>query len=329
MKPIGGNGALPKYTESDLIGMTRNWEKKLGEGGYGSVYKGYIRRPPQSSDAYASLKEVFPGAFDDDGAEKPGEDGEQGLIPVAVKMCKGEIAMEGREQLLTEIMVMTKVQHPHVLALYGVCIMDNAMAMVAEFVPNGDVSEMLEKVESGEATFDFATRMRIAVGCADALAFVHEKNYIHRDFKAPNVLLGKGLTPKVADFGLVRLIEEHADAVETRVAGARGYIDPAYFESGLLTKHCDTYAFGIFAIELFSGKLFHDDGFDEARNTVSNEDLEDYSAMMHTSMAGQWAPQQVQALAAVLRSCLVDDWDDRALMAQVHMGLQKVKDFKA
>ncbi|GJP75199.1 hypothetical protein CLOP_g5672 [Closterium sp. NIES-67] len=106
---------------------------------------------------------------------------------------------------------------------------------------------------TGEVHFPWRDRMRVAVGCAEALAAIHAHKFIHRDFKSANVLLREDLTPVVADFGVARTIEDWKTHVTTDVVGSAGYIDPVYFQNGQLSQKSDTYAFGIFLLELISG----------------------------------------------------------------------------
>ncbi|CAI7805456.1 unnamed protein product, partial [Closterium sp. NIES-54] len=218
-KPLGGDGAPPMYTKAELSAATDNFKHKLGEGGFGAVYKGFLK-VESGAEAAESLGVDLSAVSD-------------GEIPVAVKMCAAKV-LSAREQLMTEMMVMGKLRHPNILRLLGACISDDSMAMIYEFIPCGDVHELLEDARAGKEEFKFEDRMKVAMGCAEALSFIHGQEYVHRDFKAPNVLLAEGLSPRVADFGLARIVENWKDHVTTRVMGSRGYIDPEYFESGVV-----------------------------------------------------------------------------------------------
>ncbi|CAI5474667.1 unnamed protein product [Closterium sp. Yama58-4] len=108
------------------------------------------------------------------------------------------------------------------------------------------------QTRSGAEPFPWKDRLRIARGSLEGLAAIHREGFIYRDFKAANVLLTKTLVPKVADFGLAKACQDRTH-VTTRVAGSWGYMDPDYFERGILSTHCDTYAFGVFLLELLTG----------------------------------------------------------------------------
>ncbi|CAI7881314.1 unnamed protein product, partial [Closterium sp. NIES-54] len=156
MKPVGPDGALPHYTREELTAATSNWTQKIGEGGFGTVYKGYLRSDGSSriggiSSSSSNGKSgsvgnsVGAGGGGEGGAGGEGGEGGEVLVPVAVKMCTSGIKDSGREQLMTEVMVMTAVQHPYILRLLGVATLGETLAMVSEFVPNGDVDLLLER----------------------------------------------------------------------------------------------------------------------------------------------------------------------------------------
>ncbi|GJP41065.1 hypothetical protein CLOM_g705 [Closterium sp. NIES-68] len=153
-----------------------------------------------------------------------------------------------------EVAAMSAVNHPNILRLHGKAMdPSQGLILVYEFIPRGDIKIFLTRVRQGEVHFPWRDRMRVAVGCAEALAAIHAHKFIHRDFKSANVLLREDLTPVVADFGVARTIEDWKTHVTTDVVGSAGYIDPVYFQNGQLSQKSDTYAFGIFLLELISG----------------------------------------------------------------------------
>ncbi|CAI5504342.1 unnamed protein product, partial [Closterium sp. Naga37s-1] len=155
MRAVGAEGALPRYSQEELRRATGDWRTKLGEGGFGAVYKGMLLLGGGEGDG---------GGDEEDEEEEDEEEGEEGVeegldesevvevdgkrfLPVAVKTCHIEEDQDsgGREQLMTEIMVMTALRHPNVLRLLGMAMWGQTISMVSEFVPGGDVSQRLEK----------------------------------------------------------------------------------------------------------------------------------------------------------------------------------------
>ncbi|CAI7862771.1 unnamed protein product, partial [Closterium sp. NIES-53] len=131
-----------------------------------------------------------------------------------------------------EVAAMTAMQHPKILQLLGYVGDSPSPVLVYEFIPRGDCTEMLKLSARGEVAFPWRARLVVALGCAEALAAIHDANFVHRDFKASNVLLREDLTPVLADFGLAKSVTDWATHVSTRVMGSMGYMDPIYFQTG-------------------------------------------------------------------------------------------------
>ncbi|CAI5479606.1 unnamed protein product [Closterium sp. Yama58-4] len=203
----------------------------IGEGGFGKVYRGRM---------------VLPQAADG-GATRERE--------LAVKVTNGKQFTERDLQCFeAEVVAMSAMNHPNILRLEGVAMdMEQRPILVYELIPGGDVRKLLQRVRRNEARFSWRDRVKVALGCAKALAIIHENRFIHRDFKSSNVLLREDFTAVLADFGLARTIEDWKTHVSTAPVGSLGYIDPNYFQTGQLSQQSDTYAFGVFLLELIFG----------------------------------------------------------------------------
>jgi serine/threonine protein kinase len=211
------------YSYNVLKTATKNFHmaSKLGEGGFGAVYKG-----------------VLP-----DGTE------------VAVKQLSIS-SRQGQEEFLNEVMLITGVQHRNLVKLRGCCLKGDERLLVYEFLANRSLHQALFD-ETHAMKLNWPTRLKILVGTARGLAYLHEgcqTRIIHRDIKASNILLDKDLNPKIADFGLARLFQDSQSHVSTRVAGTVGYLAPEYAMRGQLTEKADVFSFGIVALELVSGR---------------------------------------------------------------------------
>ncbi|CAM6059844.1 unnamed protein product [Sphagnum tenellum] len=211
------------YSYSVLKTATKNFQaaSKLGEGGFGAVYKG-----------------VLP-----DGTE------------VAVKQLSVS-SRQGQEEFLNEVMLITGVQHRNLVKLRGCCLKGDERLLVYEFLENRSLHQALFDETNG-LKLNWPIRLKILVGTARGLAYLHEgcqTRIIHRDIKASNILLDKDLNPKIADFGLARLFQDSQSHISTRVAGTVGYLAPEYAMRGQLTEKADVFSFGIVALELVSGR---------------------------------------------------------------------------
>ncbi|XP_027071476.1 serine/threonine-protein kinase PCRK1-like [Coffea eugenioides] len=224
---------LQVFTVAELKAATKNFSRstKLGEGGFGCVYRGVIK----SSDD--PLKRV----------------------DVAVKQL-GSRGMQGHKEWITEVNVLGVVEHPNLVRLIGYCAEDDERGiqrlLIYEFMPNGSVEDHLS-VKS-EAPLSWAMRLKIAQDAARGLAYLHEEmefQIIFRDFKASNILLDEDWNAKLSDFGLARLgPSEGLTHVSTAVVGTMGYAAPEYIQTGRLTSKSDVWSYGVFLYELITGR---------------------------------------------------------------------------
>ncbi|CAA7056722.1 unnamed protein product [Microthlaspi erraticum] len=218
------NVKIYKYREIRQATDDFNAENKIGEGGFGSVYKGHLK---------------------------------DGKV-AAIKILSAE-SRQGVREFLTEINVISKIQHDNLVKLYGCCVEGNHRILVYNYLENNSLDKTLLAggyTRSG-IQFDWSTRANICVGVAKGLAFLHEEvrpHIIHRDIKASNILLDKYLSPKISDFGLARLMPPNLTHVSTRVAGTIGYLAPEYAVRGQLTRKADIYSFGVLLMEIVSGR---------------------------------------------------------------------------
>ncbi|KAB2623557.1 leucine-rich repeat receptor-like serine/threonine-protein kinase [Pyrus ussuriensis x Pyrus communis] len=213
-----------KFTFKQLKAATTNFDKanKIGEGGFGSVYKGILA------------------------------DGTM----IAVKQLSSK-SKQGNREFVNEIGMISALQHPHLVSLYGYCIEGNQLLLVYEYIENNSVAHALFGAGESHLKLDWPTRHKICIGIARGLAHLHEESrlkVVHRDIKATNVLLDKNLNPKISDFGLAKLDEEDNTHISTRIAGTFGYMAPEYAMRGYLTDKADVYSFGILVLEIVSGR---------------------------------------------------------------------------
>ncbi|KAB2616053.1 LRR receptor-like serine/threonine-protein kinase [Pyrus ussuriensis x Pyrus communis] len=223
-----------KFTFTQLKDATTNFDQsnKIGEGGFGTVYKICINY----------LSQIHGILVD-------------GTL-IAVKQLSSK-SKQGNREFVNEIGMISALQHPHLVNLYGCCIDGNQLYLVYEHMENNSVSHALFGAEESQLKLDWPTRHNICVGIAKGLAYLHEESslkVIHRDIKATNVLLDTHLNPKISDFGLAKLAEEDKTHISTRAAGTFGYMTPEYALRGHLTDKADVYSFGIVVLEIISGK---------------------------------------------------------------------------
>ncbi|CAJ1957649.1 unnamed protein product, partial [Sphenostylis stenocarpa] len=175
---------------------------------------------------------------------------------IAVKQLSSK-SKQGNREFINEIGMISALQHPNLVKLYGCCIEGNQLLLVYEYMENNSLARALFGKEHERMQLDWPRRMKICVGIAKGLAYLHEESrlkIVHRDIKATNVLLDKHLNAKISDFGLAKLDEEENTHISTRIAGTIGYMAPEYAMRGYLTDKADVYSFGVVALEIVSGK---------------------------------------------------------------------------
>ncbi|KAI3769364.1 hypothetical protein L6452_00465 [Arctium lappa] len=212
------------FSLRQIKSATHNFDSanKIGEGGFGPVYKGVLS----------------------DGSE------------IAVKQLSAR-SKQGNREFVTEIGMISALQHPNLVKLYGCCIEGKELLLVYEYLENNSLARALFGREDQKLNLDWPTRKKICMGIARGLAYLHEESrlkIVHRDIKATNVLLDRDLNAKISDFGLAKLDEEENTHISTRIAGTIGYMAPEYAMRGYLTDKADVYSFGVVALEIVSGK---------------------------------------------------------------------------
>ncbi|KAK7334956.1 hypothetical protein VNO80_26725 [Phaseolus coccineus] len=212
------------YSHKELRNATDDFceANKIGEGGFGSVYKGQLK------------------------------DGKVAAIKVLAADSR-----QGVKEFLTEINVISEIEHENLVKLYGCSVDKNKRILVYNYLENNSLSQTLLAGGHSRIYFDWRTRCKISIGIARGLAYLHEEvrpHIVHRDIKASNILLDKDLTPKISDFGLAKLIPANMTHVSTRVAGTIGYLAPEYAIGGKLTRKADVYSFGVLLVEIVSGR---------------------------------------------------------------------------
>jgi len=210
------------FSLKEIESATKHFDpaNKIGEGGFGPVYKGTLP---------------------------------DGTI-VAVKKLSSK-SSQGNREFLNEIGIISALRHPNLVRLFGCCIDGDQLLLIYEFLENNSVGRALFGRAEHQLKLDWTTRYNICLGTAKGLAYLHEEStlkIVHRDIKPSNILLDEKLQPKISDFGLAKLNDD-CGRVSTRIAGTVGYMAPEYATRGCLTRKADVYSYGVVALEIVSG----------------------------------------------------------------------------
>ncbi|KAK7311065.1 hypothetical protein RJT34_08955 [Clitoria ternatea] len=214
-----------RYSYNDLETATSNFSMKLGQGGFGSVYKG-----------------VLP-----DGTE------------LAVKKLEG--IGQGKKEFRVEVRVIGSIHHHHLVRLKGFCAEGPLRLLAYEYMSNGSLDKWIFNKHKGEFLLDLDTRFNIALGTAKGLAYLHEdcdSKIVHCDIKPENVLLGDNFQAKVSDFGLAKLMTREQSHVFTTLRGTRGYLAPEWITNYAISEKSDVYSYGMVLLEIIGGRKNYD-----------------------------------------------------------------------
>lgn len=218
-----GVGPIPmKFSYKQLSRATTNFAetKKLGQGGFGSVYFGFLRE----LNLHVAIKRV------------------------------SRTSNQGIKEYASEVKIISKLRHKNLVQLVGWCHEKNDLLLVYELLPNGSLDRFLFS-KTDLLTWDL--RYKVAMGLSSALLYLHEEweqCVLHRDVKSSNVMLDKGFNAKLGDFGLARLVDHEKGAQTTTLAGTMGYIAPESVLTGKASRETDIYSFGIVALEIACGR---------------------------------------------------------------------------
>ncbi|KAG7561407.1 Protein kinase domain [Arabidopsis thaliana x Arabidopsis arenosa] len=212
------------FTLRDLQLATNRFaaENVIGEGGYGVVYKGRLIN---------------------------GND-------VAVKKLLNNLG-QAEKEFRVEVEAIGHVRHKNLVRLLGYCIEGVNRMLVYEYVNSGNLEQWLHGTMGKHSTLTWEARMKILVGTAQALAYLHEAiepKVVHRDIKASNILIDDDFNAKLSDFGLAKLLDSGESHITTRVMGTFGYVAPEYANTGLLNEKSDIYSFGVLLLETITGR---------------------------------------------------------------------------
>ncbi|XP_008229263.1 PREDICTED: LEAF RUST 10 DISEASE-RESISTANCE LOCUS RECEPTOR-LIKE PROTEIN KINASE-like 1.4 isoform X5 [Prunus mume] len=287
------------YTELEEATENFNPAKELGDGGFGTVYYGKLQ-----DGRVVAVKRLYENNF------------------------------KRVEQFMNEVEILTRLEHRNLVKLYG-CTSRRSreLLLVYEYIPNGTVADHLhgKRVESG--FLSWPVRLSIAIETADALAFLHRNDVIHRDVKTNNILIDNDFCVKVADFGLSRLFPNDVTHVSTAPQGTPGYVDPEYYQCYQLTDKSDVYSFGVVLIELISSlqavdtnRHRHDINLaNMAINKIQNHLVNELVDPLLEFETNHVVRGMATAVAELAFRCLQQERDMRPTMDEVLDGLRAIQ----
>ncbi|CAN6985855.1 unnamed protein product [Brassica oleracea var. botrytis] len=282
-----------KITYHEVLKITKNFERVLGKGGFGTVY-------------YGNLDDT----------------------QVAVKMLSHSSA-QGYKEFKAEVDLLSRVHHRYLVGLVGYCDDGDNLALIYEYMANGDLSENMSGKRGGNV-LTWEKRMQIAVEAAQGLEYLHngcQPPMVHRDVKTTNILLNERYGAKLADFGLTRSFPIDGDCqVSTAVAGTPGYLDPEYNKTNSLSEKSDVYSFGVVLLQIITNQRVID-------KTRERTHIVEWAVLMLTKgdlrniidpkLMGDYDTNGAWKMVELALACVNPSSDRRPTMAHVVMELNE------
>lgn len=285
------------YRELCIATGMFNSANKIGEGGFGKVFKGRL---------------------------------ETGEI-VAIKQLNHE-GLQGSQEFIIEILMLSLLHHPNLMSLKGYCTAGDEKLLVYEYMPKGSLEDHLFDVGPNDVPLDWNTRIKIAVDTARGLEYLHcraNPPVIFRDLKAANILLDNDFHARLSDFGLAKLgpVGDKTH-VSTRVMGTYGYCAPEYAMSGKLTVKSDIYSLGVVLLELITGRKAIDPNRSRAEQNLVNwsrplfKDRRKFVHLADPELQGHFPLRCLHHAIAIAAMCLQEQPTYRPLITDVLVALE-------
>ncbi|XP_027364751.1 putative receptor-like protein kinase At4g00960 [Abrus precatorius] len=271
-------------------------ENKIGEGGFGEVYKGTL---PNGQE-------------------------------IAVKRLSRS-SRQGDLEFKNEASLVAQLQHRNLVRLLGFCLERKERILVYEFIPNSSLDNFLFDREN-EEELDWARRYKVIVGIARGMKYLHEDSrlrIIHRDLKASNVLLDANMNPKISDFGLAKISpndQSQVNAATRRIVGTYGYMSPEYAMHGKYSVKSDVFSFGVLVLEIIHGKKnssyyrSHEDD-DILSITWKNWTNQTPFLILDPKLNGSYSRNEVRRCIHIALLCTQENPVDRPSMATIEVAL--------
>ncbi|KAF7822392.1 receptor-like protein kinase FERONIA [Senna tora] len=288
------------FSIAEIKAATNNFDDllKIGVGGFGNVYKGYI---------------------------------DDNTVPVAIKRLKPG-SQQGAHEFLTEIEMLSQLRHLHLVSLIGYCNDGNEMILVYEFMARGTLRDHL--YDSDNQPLSWKQRLETCLGAARGLHYLHtgaKHNIIHRDVKATNILIDEKWVAKVSDFGLSKVgpTGMSRSHISTVVKGSIGYLDPEYYKRQRLTQKSDVYSFGVVLLEVLCGRppLLRTTTREKRKGSLVEWVRRSHrEGLIHETIdplvIESITPECLKAFGEMALKCLADNGDERPSMSDVVWGLE-------
>ncbi|XP_061340761.1 protein STRUBBELIG-RECEPTOR FAMILY 8 isoform X1 [Gastrolobium bilobum] len=290
------------YTVAALQSATNSFSQEfiIGEGSLGRVYKA---------------------------------DFSNGKIMAVKKIDNSALSLQEEDNFLEAVSNMSRLRHPNIVTLSGYCAEHGQRLLVYEYIEKGNLHDMLHFAEDSSKALSWNARVRIALGTARALEYLHEvclPSVVHRNFKSANILLDEELNPHLSDCGLAALTPNTERQVSTQMVGSFGYSAPEFALSGVYTVKSDVYSFGVVMLELLTGRKPLDSSRVRSEQSLVRwatpqlHDIDALAKMVDPSLNGMYPAKSLSRFADIIALCVQPEPEFRPPMSEVVQALVRL-----
>ncbi|XP_011002570.1 PREDICTED: protein STRUBBELIG-RECEPTOR FAMILY 8-like isoform X2 [Populus euphratica] len=308
---LGNSGSIKRmkspitatsYSVASLQTATNSFSQEfiIGEGSLGRVYRG-----------------DFP----------------HGKIMAVKKIDNAALSLQEEDNFLEAVSNMSHLRHPNIVSLVGYCVEHGQRLLVYEFIANGSLHDILHFADDGSKTLSWNARVRVALGTARALEYLHEvclPSVVHRNFKSANILLDEELNPHLSDCGLAALTPNTERQVSTQMVGSFGYSAPEFALSGIYTVKSDVYSFGVVMLELLTGRKPLDSSRVRSEQSLVRwatpqlHDIDALAKMVDPALNGMYPAKSLSRFADIIALCVQPEPEFRPPMSEVVQALVRL-----
>ncbi|GLT75192.1 hypothetical protein SLA2020_469340 [Shorea laevis] len=256
-----------------------------------------------------------------------------GKVMAVKKIDNAALSLQEEDNFLEAVSNMSRLRHPNIVTLAGYCAEHGQRLLVYEYVGNGSVHDMLHFKDDSSNTLSWNARVRVAVGTARALEYLHEvclPSVVHRNFKSANILLDEELNPHLSDCGLAALTPNTERQVSTQMVGSFGYSAPEFALSGVYTVKSDVYSFGVVMLELLTGRKPLDSSRPRSEQSLVRwaapqlHDIDALAKMVDPALNGMYPAKSLSRFADIIALCVQPEPEFRPPMSEVVQALVRL-----
>uniref|UniRef100_A0A1D1Z922 Protein STRUBBELIG-RECEPTOR FAMILY 8 n=1 Tax=Anthurium amnicola TaxID=1678845 RepID=A0A1D1Z922_9ARAE len=256
-----------------------------------------------------------------------------GKVLAVKKIDSAALSLQEEDNFLEAISNMSRFRHANIVTLIGYCVEHGQRLLIHEYIGNGTLHDILHFADDRSKTFTWNVRVRVALGTARALEYLHEvclPYVVHRNLKSANILLDKELNPFLSDCGLAALTPNTERQVSTQMIGSFGYSAPEFAMSGVYTVKSDVYSFGVVMLELLTGRKALDSSRVRSEQSLVRwatpqlHDIDSLARMVDPALNGMYPAKSLSRFADIISLCVQPEPEFRPPMSEVVQALVRL-----